>query len=326
VFHSTTTKEEENNMSASTASNNQNHHHPYTAAAATADDDDDDSNQYVTSWEPKVAQEIISQMKQQEEHQQEQHSPVRRRRPFMVALVGIPGSGKSMSASILSECLHTTWGISSMIMPHDGYHYPLDVLQQWEQQHGTKQGIVYRRGAPDTFDAPALERDLRRIVYGTESCIELPGFDHAVGDPQPKRHRFDRNVHEIVICEGLYLLHNADGWQNIASMWDYSIFIDADVDICMERLTGTFVLYKYAVVLRCGRVLIQLTISMIPSIHSQIFFFIFKPVRNQCIPGYTKEEIAKRVQIVDRSNAKGVLQCNARADVVVQSIAATTNE
>jgi hypothetical protein len=60
--------------------------------------------------------------------------------------------------------------------------------------------------------------------------------------------------------------------------------------------------------------------------HSQIFFFIFKPVRNQCIPGYTKEEIAKRVQIVDRSNAKRVLQSKARADVVVQSIAATTNE
>jgi pantothenate kinase len=137
-----------------------------------------------------------------------------------------------------------------MIMPHDGYHYPLVVLQQWEQQqqqqHGRndhpRPGIVYRRGAPDTFDVPALERDLRRIQLGgtEESCVLVPGFDHAIGDPQPNLHTFDRNIHDVVICEGLYLLHNKDGWQTIASIWDYSIFIDADVDICMERLTGTF--------------------------------------------------------------------------------------
>lgn len=44
-------------------------------------------------------------------------------------------------------------------------------------------------------------------------------------------------------------------------------------------------------------------------------------IRNQCIPGYTPEEIAERCEKVDRVNAMTVMRSKARADVIVDSLA-----
>jgi pantothenate kinase len=170
-----------------------------------------------------------------------------------------------------------------MIMPHDGYHYPLRQLRAMPNAPD----LIYRRGAPDTFDAAALGRDLDRIRHRAEELlISLPGFDHARGDPDPNRHVFDRTAHDIVICEGLYLLHNADGWEGTADYFDVTIFIDADLDACLDRLK----------------------------------------VRNRCIPGYTAEEIAVRCDQVDRVNAETVLLGQPFAHyVVVSSFGATAS-
>jgi pantothenate kinase len=175
----------------------------------------------------------------------------------------------------------TTTSIStSMTMPHDGYHYTLDYLKSF----ANSDDAIYRRGAPDTFDPASLYRDMERIRNNTneeEDLIKVPGFDHANGDPEPDQHIFDRNHHDVVICEGLYLLHDQDGWENIKSLLDFSIFMESDVDICVERVK----------------------------------------IRNQCIPGYSREEIVERAEKVDRINAMTVLHSKYRADVVVESTA-----
>ena len=107
----------------------------------------------------------------------------------------------------------------------------------------------------------------------------LPGFDHAVGDPVPGEVRFLRNQHTIVVVEGLYLLHDNDGWEQVASLFDHRIYIDADLEACIDRLK----------------------------------------VRNKCIPGYTPEEIDLRCDRVDRANALTVQLSKGRADEVVTS-------
>lgn len=158
-----------------------------------------------------------------------------------------------------------------------GYHYPLDYLKTFPDADD----FLYRRGAPDTFDPRALLRDLDRVKNGDEDVIKLPAFDHAKADPEPDTHIFDRNHHKIVLCEGLYLLHDQDGWEDIAGMFDYTIFMNSDLDICIERVK----------------------------------------IRNQCIPGYTPEEIEERCDKVDRVNAMTVLRSKTRADVIVDSTA-----
>ena len=143
---------------------------------------------------------------------------------------------------------------------------------------------VYRRGAPDTFDPTGLIRDLKRIrgeSTTNEDVVKVPGFDHAKGDPEPDAHVFDRLQHEVVICEGLYLLHDGDGWGAVKGLLDYSIFLDSDLEVCVQRIK----------------------------------------IRNQCIPGYTVEEILERAEKVDRVNAKIVLQSKPYADLIVQSLA-----
>ena len=109
----------------------------------------------------------------------------------------------------------------------------------------------------------------------------MPGFDHAAGDPEKNAHCFFRADHNIVICEGLYLLHDKDGFEEVAGCFDMSIYVDANIDSCMDRLK----------------------------------------VRNACIPGYTKEEIEFRVDAIDRKNAMTAARAKDRADIVVKSCA-----
>lgn len=150
-------------------------------------------------------------------------------RPFMVGIVGIPGSGKSTSAEIIAAMLGED---QCIVMPHDGFHIPLAQLAELPNAADA----IYRRGAPDTFDAAALETELQRIAHGDDDTVTIPGFDHAMGDPTPNQHTFIRDQHRIILCEGLYLLHDRDGWENIKSFFDWTIYIDADVDACIERL------------------------------------------------------------------------------------------
>jgi pantothenate kinase len=239
------------------------------------------------TWEVELAQRI---RQQQHEHLQQNAQrdkaesisgteKLLRHRPYMVAIVGIPGSVKTSSSKILTDLCGAA---STLCMPFDGYHYPLEHLRNMMPDPDDK---VYRRGAPDTFDAALLQHDLQRIRDGDEETIALPGFDHAKGDPERDQHIFHRGQHEIVITEGLYLLHDADGWSSIKDCFDFTVYIDADLNVCMDRLK----------------------------------------VRNQCIPGYTVEEIMARVDAVDRMNAITVTRTKHRADVVVQSMANVPN-
>lgn len=159
----------------------------------------------------------------------------------------------------------------------DGYHYPIDVLQKFPDP----EDAIYRRGAPDTFDSRKLQTDLERIKNDQgEAVVSIPGFDHAKGNPEPDKHCFIRSQHKIVLCEGLYLLHDKNGWENVSTLLDYSIYISADVDTCIERLKE----------------------------------------RNKCIPGYTPEQIDLRCNVVDRANALTVERSKSRAQWIAHSV------
>lgn len=173
-------------------------------------------NHYDNSWEPRIQRLILERLAQHNENkkkqlQQQQQidddgttsnaSQHQQARPFMVAIVGVPGTGKSISSMLLAHSLDEA-GVPTMIMPHDGYHLPLEQLKQFPDAADK----LYRRGAPDTFDPASLQRDLDRIRNNPlreEGLIMLPGFDHARGDPEPDAHAFDRHNHQVVICEGL---------------------------------------------------------------------------------------------------------------------------
>ncbi len=221
------------------------------------------------TWEEDVAKKIREQLLVKESEDPSLSSPL------MVAVVGIPGSGKSTSSQILVDMMAD---VGAVLIPFDGYHYPIAALKALPNADDA----IYRRGAPDTFDEKALKRDLERIRYGKEELIKFPAFDHARGDPDPDVHEFHRGVHRVIVVEGLYLLHDDGGWEDVKSFFDFSVFVNAHVETCIHRLK----------------------------------------MRNRAIPGYSPDEIEIRCEIVDRVNALTVERSKARADVLVDSAAA----
>uniref|UniRef100_A0A7S4SG09 Phosphoribulokinase/uridine kinase domain-containing protein n=1 Tax=Alexandrium monilatum TaxID=311494 RepID=A0A7S4SG09_9DINO len=208
------------------------------------------------SWESELARGLREQAKEMPEG-----------RPLMVALAGMPGSGKTTAAHAIERLL----GPSCLVVPMDGFHLPMVALRA---RHDAADAI-YRRGAPDTFDPASLRECLRQIRSPEGPCeLTLPGFDHAAGDPTPGGVRFERQRHRIVLVEGLYLLHDADGWEGTAEAFDRTVYLEADVEECISRVKE----------------------------------------RNKVIPGYTPEEIELRTEEVDRANAVTVQCGAHRAD------------
>jgi len=203
--------------------------------------------------------------------------------PLMVALAGMPGAGKTVATSILERLL----GPSCLVVPADGFHIPLATLRQ----RPDADDAVYRRGAPDTFDPDALRERLLAISrrspasspVATEGSlleeVPLPGFEHSVGDPIDGAVMFKRSKHKVVIVEGLYLLHDDHNWEGISDLFDFRIYLDADIDECIAGLKE----------------------------------------RNKVIPGYTPEEVEVRCDRVDRHNATIVKKTSSRADLSVRS-------
>eukprot|EP00747_Dinoflagellata_sp_TGD_P170350 gnl/TRDRNA2_/TRDRNA2_201679_c0_seq1.p1 gnl/TRDRNA2_/TRDRNA2_201679_c0~~gnl/TRDRNA2_/TRDRNA2_201679_c0_seq1.p1 ORF type:complete len:376 (+),score=64.54 gnl/TRDRNA2_/TRDRNA2_201679_c0_seq1:118-1128(+) len=221
------------------------------------------------TWEPAFAQEL-----------REQAAKMPAGRPLLVALAGLPGSGKTTAAAVLERLLTADGAVQSsgsrglpLVVPMDGFHLPLAALRA----RPDAADAVYRRGAPDTFDPSALRVCLGDILgTGSDSkdVVYIPGFDHAIGDPTADAHCFKRAVHSIVIVEGLYLLYDGGDWAGTADIFDLRVFLDEDIEVSMARVKE----------------------------------------RNKVIPGYTPEQIAIRVEEVDRRNALTVRETASRAD------------
>mmetsp|Transcript_21316 Transcript_21316/g.46253 ORF Transcript_21316/g.46253 Transcript_21316/m.46253 type:complete len:309 (-) Transcript_21316:344-1270(-) len=240
------------------------------------------------SWEPEIA-EKIRQLQRSKQLQQKVRAACgvpTTNAPLMVGVVGIPGSGKSTSCEMVATMLNAdNQGTKddTLVLPMDGYHTPLQQLAQEFPEPNELAKAIYRRGAPDTFQPASLERDLQRIREGQQGFVSIPGFDHARGDPVPGQHAFVRDQHDIIIVEGIYLMHDEDGWGNVKNYFDYMIYIVADVDTCIERLKK----------------------------------------RNQCLPGYaSREEIELRCERVDRANAMTVERSSQYANEHVLSVTA----
>ena len=142
----------------------------------------------------------------------------RRPAPWLVAIAGIPGAGKTTVAADVASRIP-----GAAVIPMDGYHLPRAVL--------SADGLA-RRGAPDTFDPDALREDLTKLLRNGQGVF--PAFDHAVKDPQAGAIVIPAGV-PLVIVEGLYLLLGAWG---LSPLFDFTIFLDCDLDLAMNRVAA----------------------------------------------------------------------------------------
>ncbi|KAF2015185.1 nicotinamide riboside kinase [Aaosphaeria arxii CBS 175.79] len=160
------------------------------------------------------------------------------RQRILVALAGVPGSGKStVSHALLAELAKC--GIRDVaVVPMDGFHYTKKVLSTFEDVELAFQ----RRGAPFTFDADAFVH-LIKTLHSTpvtnqdepDLVIKAPSFDHALKDPvQDEILISSRN--RLVIIEGNYTLLDEMPWRDIASLSNEKWFVDIPAEVARDRL------------------------------------------------------------------------------------------
>ncbi|KAF7119066.1 hypothetical protein CNMCM5793_008709 [Aspergillus hiratsukae] len=161
---------------------------------------------------------------------------------FLVAVAGIPGSGKTTTAAAVARRLnaqpspkHTT------LLSMDGFHLPratLDLLPNREEAY-------IRRGAPWTFDAARFVQFIRRLRDWADSSaaetIYAPSFDHKAKDPIENGISITNDM-EIVIIEGNYLLLDEPEWREVAALVDYRVFVESDLQEARERVARRHVL------------------------------------------------------------------------------------
>ncbi|KAI5359966.1 Putative phosphoribulokinase/uridine kinase, P-loop containing nucleoside triphosphate hydrolase [Septoria linicola] len=167
-----------------------------------------------------------------------------RSKRYLVAVSGIPGSGKTTLAAKVADALNERWraqtaartpnSILATFLPMDGYHLTraqLSALPDPDTAHA-------RRGAAFTFDAPAflaLVKKLREPICPETGTIYAPSFDHAVKDPVADDIPIQRES-RVLVMEGNYLSLGKGEWKEAAELMDELWFVEVDEDVARERL------------------------------------------------------------------------------------------
>ena len=165
---------------------------------------------------------------------------------LLIGIAGSPGSGKSTLGAHLVAQLNRRSDAdrrqpdedrrqsdavdspSAVLLPMDGFHLP--------QARLVELGRRDRMGAPDTFDAPALERTLRAI-RADAGPVRAPAFDRSIEEPVPDAVTIGP-AQRLVIVEGNYLLLETAGWAPMSPLLDVSFFVGVGQDIRLSRLVA----------------------------------------------------------------------------------------
>ncbi|KAL2812832.1 P-loop containing nucleoside triphosphate hydrolase protein [Aspergillus granulosus] len=158
---------------------------------------------------------------------------------LMVAVSGIPGSGKTKLAIAMAKRINQIYaeqneGFVATAIPMDGYHLTRAQLAQMPDP----EYAAARRGAAFTFDGEkflGLVRALREPLTSDTQTLYAPSFDHAVKDP------VDNDVpiapeQRVIFFEGNYLSLNKEPWSSAAGLMDELWFVDVDFDVARQRL------------------------------------------------------------------------------------------
>lgn len=159
---------------------------------------------------------------------------VQEERRFLIALAGLPGSGKSTVAGHWeTEVTKQRTQGDFFVLGMDGFHLTkqqLSLLPNPEE-------AVARRGAPFTFDPQTFICKMQSICTAmNEKDVFWPGFQHSIGDPVPDEVIIPKTC-RVILVEGIYTLFREGIWLGLENYFDESWFFDTDMETSMKRVS-----------------------------------------------------------------------------------------
>ncbi|KAL1840958.1 hypothetical protein VTJ49DRAFT_7564 [Mycothermus thermophilus] len=169
-------------------------------------------------------------------------------RRFLIAIAGIPGSGKTTLSQRLTAALNARHAASSpdananpsqpvaIFVPMDGFHLTraqLDRMPDPALAHA-------RRGAEWTFYGAGFARLVERLsepAEGAPPTVSAPSFDHAVKDPKEDDIVVE-GWHRIVVLEGNYILLSIPPWSSCIPHYSHKIFVRCPRPTARARLSA----------------------------------------------------------------------------------------
>jgi len=148
--------------------------------------------------------------------------------PYIIGVGGSVAVGKSTTARVLQALLARWPNVPKVdLVTTDGFLYPNAIL--------TREGLMERKGFPESYDLPALLRFLSDVKAGRRPT-RAPIYSHLVYDVMPN-HWVDIDRPDILIVEGLNVLQTGrppkDGKAipYVSDYFDFSLYLDADEEV-----------------------------------------------------------------------------------------------
>lgn len=148
----------------------------------------------------------------------------------LIGLAGEPGAGKST----LATALHSVAGEGAVVVPLDGFHLADVEL--------ARQGLLGRKGAPETFDGWGYAALLDRLRRRPRHPVYAPAFERDLEQPLAGAICVAPEV-DLVLTEGNYLLLDSPAWVAARERLDEVWYVRTDPLLRQQRLVERHVAF-----------------------------------------------------------------------------------
>ena len=157
--------------------------------------------------------------------------------PYIIGVGGSVAVGKSTTARVLQALLARWPNVPKVdLVTTDGFLYPNAILE--------REGLMEKKGFPESYDLPALLRFLTDIKAGRRPA-RAPIYSHLVYDVMPNQWvEIDRP--DILIVEGLNVLQTGSPPKDgkaipyVSDFFDFSVYLDADEQVLRSWYVDRF--------------------------------------------------------------------------------------